>query len=178
MQQSHVKEVAALHVEALGGLLSSLGETAARAFYRGYLMSPSCVAFVAEDHGRVRGFVLGAKNPEQMKRDALRARPLRLFTGLGVGLLRRPDRLRALFDTAVPFDPRAPELTYIAVRDRGTGVGTALLDAFSHALPGFELSVEQTNERAVRFYEARGLRRTRTYEQFGATYFRYASVAG
>ena len=79
------------------------------------------------------------------------------------------------------FDPRAPELTYIAVREdaRSAGVGSALLTAFHSALRAqgvgrYELSVEADNQGAVAFYESRGLRPIGTYRQFGATYRRHA----
>jgi ribosomal protein S18 acetylase RimI-like enzyme len=178
--------VAALHCRALPGLLSALGPAATAAFYAGYLSSPRCVAFVDEHEGTVRGFVLGSGEPEGMRRDALRRNGPGILLWTALGALRRPRALRLLAGAAAGprdggFDPRAPELTYIAVREdaRGTGVGSALLTAFHAALLAqgvrrYELSVEADNEAAVTFYESRGLRRTGTYRQFGTVYRRYS----
>lgn len=184
--REHVARVAALHCRALPGLLSTLGATAAAAFYEGYLASPRCVAFVDARDGVVRGFVLGSRDPEGLRRDALRANTFGILRGVAASVLRRPGLLRHLVSgvgglSAGGFDPRAPELTYIAVREdaRGAGVGSALLAAFHSALRGqgvgrYELSVEADNQEAVAFYEARGLRQAGSYRQFGTTYCRYA----
>jgi ribosomal protein S18 acetylase RimI-like enzyme len=78
------------------------------------------------------------------------------------------------------FDPRTPELTYLAVAERARrgGVGARLFAAFADAArargaQAFELSVEDDNRRAVTFYEARGMRVVRSYRQFGRAYRRY-----
>jgi len=185
-RREHVARVAALHCRALPGLLSTLGATATAAFYEGYVASPRCVAFVDEHDGLVRGFVLGSGDPEGLRRDALRANACGILRGVAASVLRRPGVLRMLAGGAAGlraggFDPRAPELTYIAVREdaRDAGVGSALLAAFHSALRGqgvgrYELSVEADNQEAVAFYEARGLRQAGTYRQFGTTYRRYA----
>ena len=185
-RRQHVARVAALHCGALPGLLSAMGPVAAAAFYEGYLASPRCVAFVDEHDGIVRGFVLGSGDPEGMRRDALRANTLGILRGMAASVLRRPRVLRLLAGGAAGlgaggFDPRGPELTYIAVREdaRGAGVGSALLAAFHSTLRGqgvgrYELSVEADNHRAITFYESRGLRQGGTYRQFGTTYRRYA----
>lgn len=185
-EREHVARVAELHCRRLKGLLSAMGPRAAIAFYEGYLASPRCVAFVDEHAGVVRGFVLGSTDPERMRRDALAANPGGILLGMVAAAFRQPGILRHLADGAMGlsgsgFDPRAPELTYIAVREdaRGAGVGSALLTAFNSALREkgvgrYELSVEEGNQDAVAFYEARGLRLAGTYRQFGTTYRRYA----
>ena len=185
-RREHVAQVAELHCKTLPGLLSALGPAAAAAFYEGYLSSPRCVAVVDEHDGVVRGFVLGSGDPERMRRDALRANRLGILRATVASVLRRPGVLRRLADGAAglrrgSYDPRAPELTYIAVLEdaRGAGVGSLLLSAFHAALRAqgvgrYELSVEADNHGAVAFYESRGLRQIGTYRQFGATYRRYA----
>jgi ribosomal protein S18 acetylase RimI-like enzyme len=183
-RRQHVARVAALHCGALPGLLSAMGPAATAAFYEGYLASPRCAAFVDEHDGIVRGFVLGSGDPEGMRRDALRANTLGILRAMAASVLRQPGVLRLLAGAAGlrgRFDARAPELTYIAVREdaRGSGVGSALLAAFHDALRGqgvgrYELSVETDNHGAVTFYESRGLRQAGTYRQFGTTYRRYA----
>jgi ribosomal protein S18 acetylase RimI-like enzyme len=185
-RREHVGRVAVLHCRALPGLLSALGSAAAAAFYEGYLASPRCVAFVDEQDATLRGFVLGSDDPETMRRDALRANTSGIALRTGASLLRRPRALLYLVGAAAGprqggFDPRAPELTYIAVREeaRGAGVGSALLAAFDAGLrlrgvARYELSVEADNEAAMAFYEAKGLKPTGSYRQFGRTYRRYA----
>jgi ribosomal protein S18 acetylase RimI-like enzyme len=185
-RREHVAQVADLHCKALPGLLSAMRPAGVAAFYEGYLASPRCVAFVDEQGGVVRGFVLGSGDPEGLRREALRANPRGILFGVVTSVLRRPGVLRQLADGAAGlraggFDPRAPELTYIAVREdaRGTGVGSALLAAFHSALRAqgvgrYELSVEADNQGAMSFYESHGLRQTGTYRQFGTTYRRYA----
>jgi ribosomal protein S18 acetylase RimI-like enzyme len=182
----HVARVADLHCRALPGLLSALGPAAVEAFYAGYLASPRSVAFVDERDGVLRGFVLGSGDPGGMRRDALRANAWRILRGVALSVLRRPRILRLLVGGALGlraggFDPRAPELTYIAVREdaRGAGAGGALLAAFHSALRAqgierYELSVEAANRQAVIFYERHGLRPVGSYRQFGSAYRRYA----
>jgi ribosomal protein S18 acetylase RimI-like enzyme len=185
-RREHVRRVAVLHCRTLPGLLTALGPSAAAAFYEGYLASPRCVAFVDEHDAVLRGFVLGSDDPEGMRRDALGANPAGILLRTAAAVLCRPGALALLVGAAAGprqggFDLRAPELTYIAVREeaRGTGVGSALLAAFDAGLrergvARYELSVEVENEAAVTFYEARGLERTSSYRQFGTTYRRYA----
>jgi len=182
----HIAPVADLHCRALPGLLSGLGPAVAAAFYAGYLASPHCVAFADERQGVLRGFVLGSGDPARMRRDALRANIRGILSRMIAALLRRPGAIRLLLGgVAGPrgggFDPRSPELTYIAVREdaRGAGVGGALLEAFHSALRArgvrrYELSVETDNREAVAFYERRGLREVGAYRQFGRGYRRYA----
>jgi len=187
-QSGHVERVADLHCRTLGGLLTALGPKSAAAFYSGYVASPACIAYVEEQGGVLRGFVLGSGDPERMRKDALRANRGSIGWAVAARVLRQPSLLRLVLDgarglrpdEAGGFDPRAPELTYIAVREdaRGAGVGSALLDAFHAALRAqgfeeYELSVEADNAQAVAFYESRGLRQTGTYRQFGTTYRRY-----
>jgi ribosomal protein S18 acetylase RimI-like enzyme len=182
----HVARVAALHCQALGGLVTALGPAAAAEFYDGYLASRSCLGFVEERADIVRGFVLGSAHPERMRHEALRAN----FRGIAGRALarafRRPGLWRLLAAgtlgaRARAFDRRAPELTYIAVRDdaRGVGIGRVLLTAFEAGLRAqgirrYELSVEADNRGALAFYEGHGLRPIGTYEEFGVTYRRYA----
>jgi ribosomal protein S18 acetylase RimI-like enzyme len=183
--RQHVTAVAALHQHALGGLLTRLGRDAIASLYLGYLASPRCTAFVAEADGVVRGFVLGSAEPEAMRRDALRSNLPGIARGVACGVLRQPGLARHVLGGfgGLPgsFDPRTPELTYIAVGDdaRGAGVGSELLRTFDASLrrcgiTHYELSVEASNHAALKFYEARGFRRTSSYLQFDTTYHRYA----
>jgi ribosomal protein S18 acetylase RimI-like enzyme len=184
--REHIAAVAALHYRALGGLLTMLGPAAIAPFYRGYLDSPRCIAFVDVREGALRGFVLGSSAPAAMRRDALRANLVGIAAGMARALLWRPRLLRHVLSgvsgmRGAAFDPTAPELTYVAVREdaRGNGSGGALLRAFGAALrrqgvTRYELSVEASNRAALAFYESHGLRQTGSYRQFETTYHRYA----
>ena len=49
---------------------------------------------------------------------------------------------------------------FVAPRERGAGVGTALIDAAKRAMPnGFSLRMDASNGKAARFYERRGMKR-------------------
>jgi ribosomal protein S18 acetylase RimI-like enzyme len=189
-----VVEVAKLHCEALPGLLSALGPGLAQAVYEGYVASPRRLGFVEVEGGVLQGFVLGSDAPEAWRREARDANRWAILRGLAAGLRRRPRALRDVLSMAVTmgtsppnpgegagaFDPRTPELTYIAVAERARrrGVGARLFDAFADAARArgaraFELSVEVDNPRAAAFYEARGMRVACAYRQFGRAYRRY-----
>jgi ribosomal protein S18 acetylase RimI-like enzyme len=179
-----VVEVAKLHCEALPGLLSALGPGLAQAVYEGYVASPRRLGFVEVEGGVLQGFVLGSDAPEAWRREARDANRWAILRGLAAGLRRRPRALRDVLSLARSgagaFDPRTPELTYIAVAERARrrGVGARLFDAFADAARArgaraFELSVEVDNPRAAAFYEARGMRVACAYRQFGRAYRRY-----
>ena len=184
-RKEHVERVAHLHCRALPGLLTALGPAAAAAFYEGYLSSPRCVAFVDEHEGTVRGFALGSPDPEEMRRDGLRARAPVILCAILASALRRPSVLRHLahgwvrFATAASTPGRPADVHRGWDDARGAGIGSALLRAFQGALrrqgvTRYELSVEANSREAVAFYEARGLRELSTYRQFGTAYRRYA----
>jgi ribosomal protein S18 acetylase RimI-like enzyme len=181
-----VVEVAKLHCQALPGLLSALGPAPAQAVYEGYVASPRRLGFVEVEGAVLQGFVLGSDSPEPWRREALAANPWAILRGIAAGLRRRPRALSHVLSLAIPgagadaFDPRPPELTYLAVAERARrrGVGARLFDAFADAARArgaraFELSVEVDNRRAAAFYEARGMRVVRAYRQFGRAYRRY-----
>jgi ribosomal protein S18 acetylase RimI-like enzyme len=78
------------------------------------------------------------------------------------------------------YDPRTPELTYIAVeRDaRGRRIGEQLVRAFTTAMhesgiPAYELSVDDENMRGRAFYERLGFVAIGRYEEFGRAHIRY-----
>src|SRR4051794_7712279 len=118
MRREHVGAVAALHREALPGLLSALGPAAVRAAYEGYLASPRGLGFVDVELGALSGFVVGSDTPRLWRREALRANRRAILLGVAGGLLARPRALPYVLSLAWPsgdFDPDVPELTYIAV---------------------------------------------------------------
>lgn len=182
----HVNEVAALHVRSLAGVLTQLGPMSARAYYAACAESPLAIAFVAEESGRVTGFVLGAISHPRLRRDVLRRRPAAVLAGVAAGALRHPAIVswlaRSVRDGSdgEDYDTSAPELIYLAVADaaRRQGVARALVIRFADAMrsagrAAFELSVAEDNPGAVSFYERLGFERTGRYFEFGRWHLRY-----
>jgi ribosomal protein S18 acetylase RimI-like enzyme len=185
VSRKHVVEVAQLHCTTLKGLLSVLGLRAAIAYYTGAVESASTVGFVCSDGDRIRGYVVGSVHPAKLKREVLRHNALGTLTGLFVGILRRPSALNWLLKSfrgpdEGSYDDQAPELTYLAVAAncRSSGVGTQLVEAFTQAMretgvDAYELSVDEDNEPAIRFYERAGFRRVAYYRDFQGLHRRY-----
>ena len=181
----HVDGVARLHCSALTGLLRELGEAAVRAFYAGCVRTGSAAGFVYLQQGEVRGFVLGSVHPDRVKRAVVRNNPAGTLGGMLLGIFRRPAALAWLLRSFKGpdeggYDPREPELTYLAVSPecREGGIGRLLMDAFTQAmrdagLSAYELSVDDDNERAVAFYEKRGFKPVGRYREFGTLHRRY-----
>jgi len=182
---SHVREVARMHTESLTGLLSALGQPAARAYYQGAARAPETRAFVAYDGEHVVGFVMGSARPEKLRRRIARENRAAILAGLFRGIALRPHLLKWLLRTRKgpdegSYDSRAPELIYLAVasRMRGSGTGRALVDAFTAAMKrdgagSYELSVDDSNVSAVGFYEKLGFHVTGRYREFGIWHRRY-----
>jgi ribosomal protein S18 acetylase RimI-like enzyme len=181
----HIGQVARLHRAALKGLLFELGEAAARAFYSGCVRTGSAAGFVYIQKGEVRGFVLGSVRPDRLKRAILRSNPIGTLTGVFLGIFHRPAALALLVKSVRgpdegSYDPREPELTYLAVAAdcRTSGIGGSLVDAFTKAMrdagvPGYELSVDDDNDGAAAFYERRGFKPIGRYREFNARHLRY-----
>ena len=181
----HVDQVAKLHCAALTGLLSELGETAARAFYTGCVRTGASAGFVDLQQGEVRGFVLGSVHPGKVKRAVAGDNPAGILAGLLRGVLRRPAALGWILKSfhgpdEGGYDGESPELTYLAVSSasRGSGIGKSLVAAFTRAMreagvPAYELSVDDANERAAAFYEGRGFTSIGRYREFGVLHRRY-----
>lgn len=179
LDAEHVSEVARLHCENLTGLLSQLGTRAARAYYLGCVGSRAAVGLVFIRDERLVGFALGSPSPAQLKNDVLRLNPRGTLGGILVGVLRRPAAgLHLLRSLSGPpegsYDSRCAELIYLAVSGdaRGAGVGRRLLEAFGRALRDhgvrtYELSVDEDNRSAIRFYEKAGFELVGQYREFG-----------
>ena len=181
----HVDQVARLHCAALTGLLSELGEPAARAFYSGCVGTGAAAGFVDLEQDRVRGFVLGAVHPVNVRRAVFLNGPAGTITAVLRGVLRHPAALKWLFKSFKGpdegrYESGEPELTYLAVSSacRESGIGGSLVDSFTRAMresgvTAYELSVDDENERAAAFYERRGFKPIGCYREFGTLHRRY-----
>jgi ribosomal protein S18 acetylase RimI-like enzyme len=185
LRADHVKQVAALHVASLTGLLTVLGEPAARAYYGGCAESPLSTAFVAVDGANVLGMVAGSRWPRLLKREVVARKPFALAAAVTLGVMRRPSALplvRESFGAPAPdsYDPGLAELTYLAVAaaHRRGGIGRQLVDAFTAAMraadvPLYELSVDDDNPAAAQFYERLGFEPVGRYREFSIDHRRY-----
>jgi ribosomal protein S18 acetylase RimI-like enzyme len=120
----------------------------------------------------------------------LRANRLQVLVGLCLGLARRPSALRLIFQSGHgpdegTYDPRQPELTYLAVTSgsRSAGIGRQLVAAFGEAMQhagaqAYELSVDDENHPAIIFYERLGFRLVGRYSEFGIVHHRYRLELG
>ena len=185
LQSAHVRAVAELHVATLTGLVTMLGVRVARTFYEGCAESPLAIGFVAIDQGVVRGFVLGSTAPAQLKRDVIARHPVRTAYAMVAGALGEPSGLAWLARSfrgpdEGSYDMSAAELTYIAVDPvmQRHGAGGQLVDAFTTALRArgvrsYELSVDEDNPAAAKFYEHHGFVSVGRYREFGKVHIRY-----
>lgn len=185
LRAEHVKAVAALHVDTLTGLLTALGLPAARAHYAACAESPLSTAFVALDGEMVRGFVAGSQWPRLLKREVLTRKPFAVAAAVALGVVRRPTVLPLVtesFRGPAPdsYDPGVAELTYLAVapEQRRGGVGRQLVGAFTAAIRSaggdrYELSADDDNTAAAKFYEDLGFKRIGRYREFGIDHRRY-----
>jgi len=185
LAKSHVRDVARLHCETLTGLLTELGEPAARAFYSGSVRVGSARGFVDAEGGTILGFVFGSVRPADLKKEIFRRNPFGTVAGLVSGSLRKPSAFGFLLKSFKgpdegTYDSACAELTYLAVAQgsRKSGAGRRLVEAFSGAMrdahvPSYELSVDGDNAGAIRFYETLGFKLVGRYREFGIAHGRY-----
>ena len=170
--------LAELHMETLPGDVSDftpLGRSVVRRFYANASARGAATVCVAEESGRLLGFVMITPDISQLF-------PRTLLAGAGdivsfvltanpIGLARA---VFTKFTSGTAAVPAVPELVYLGVseRARGKGVGAALMDA-AHAafaaqgIASYELNVHADNAPAVKLYLGKGLTVTRRYEKGG-----------
>lgn len=185
MHSADVPAVASLHSAQIPSLLSRLGRPAVRAWYRAALGTGEAIGLVSMDGGELAGFVLGAVHPVGLRSSVVRLRPATILGCTLLGVLRRPSNLSAVLRSRRgpppgAYDTEVPELIYLATAPgrQGSGVGKALVAAFSNVMRGcgvtrYELSVDDDNARAIKFYERAGLRQVGAYEEFGTAHRRF-----
>ena len=165
--EADVDFAATMHASEISeGFLPSLGHPFLARLYRRVVRSPRSFLLVADDDGRVVGFVAGSENVGALYRSFL------LHDGVPAALRALPRIARSarrVFETlrypAGDTDLPAAELLAIAVEPdaRSRGIGHALVEAFTAELrrrnvDGARVVVAADNERAVRVYEACGFR--------------------
>jgi ribosomal protein S18 acetylase RimI-like enzyme len=176
------RALAELHMETLPGDVSDftpLGGAVVRRFYRNAIVRGAATVCVAEEAGRLLGFVMITPDISQLF-------PRTLLAGLGdialfvltanpIGLARA---VIAKFSSGTATVDAVPELVYLGVSAaaRGKGVGGLLMAAAHEAfraqgIPSYELNVHADNPAAVKLYLASGLVVRRRYEKGGHPMF-------
>ena len=170
--------LAELHMETLPGDVSDftpLGRSVVRRFYANAIARGAATVCVAEESGRLLGFVMITPDISQLFPRTLLAGAGDIasfvFTANPIGLARA---LVAKLTSGTASVPSVPELVYLGVSGgaRGKGVGAALMDA-AHAaftaqgIASYELNVHSDNAPAVKLYLGKGLEVTRRYEKGG-----------
>jgi ribosomal protein S18 acetylase RimI-like enzyme len=165
--EADVDLVAALHASEIGeGFLSTLGHPFLARLYRRIVRTPRSFLLVADDDGRVVGFVAGSEDVGALYRTFL------LHDGAAAALRALPRIMRSarrVYETlrypAGDNDLPAAELLAIAVEPnaRGRGIGHALVDAFTAELrrrhvAAARVVVAADNAGALRVYQASGFK--------------------
>ena len=172
------RALAELHMETLPGDVSDftpLGGSVVRRFYRNAIERGAATVCVAEEDGRLLGFVMITPDISQLF-------PRTLLAGFGdiarFVLTANPFGLAkaviAKFTSGTATVEAVPELVYLGVHRaaRGKGVGGLLMEA-AHAafraqgIATYELNVHADNPSAVKLYLGHGLVVRRRYEKGG-----------
>ena len=175
---SEVGQIVKVHQDSFPGFfLTFLGTRFMTLLYEDLCNCPSAVLLVARRGGRVVGFAGGVEN-ESSYFASLKQRRAREFARASmIAVARQPTILPRLWRArrrdveGSSVGPPATLLTIgVSPEGQGLGVGAALLNSFTQALrdrgiPVFTLTTDAVdNERAIRFYEAAGMRRVRTFK--------------
>jgi ribosomal protein S18 acetylase RimI-like enzyme len=172
--------IADLHIEAFPGyFLTHLGAEFLQRYYAPFLEG-SHTSVVAESEGKVIGFVVGTSNVDQLNRSIFRPNFLafarivvtKTFTdsvvrrGIFARVAHVPVAVKSLFSRNAHVEPHSSATSYlysIAVTPARHGSSTAheMLTYYvrqerRRGLDMVELTVFETNGRALRFYEREG----------------------
>lgn len=164
--------VANVHLAAFPGFfLTSLGRKFLSEMYRGFLNHPSGIFFVAEEGGKVMGFVAGTSAPAEFFSELRRRRSLFFLLWALPALLRHPMVVFQKLRSAIFYRGDKPAgleggalLSSIGVSPDvvGKSVGKRLLhdfenEAFSRGVEFVYLTTDEVgNERVNKFYKNNG----------------------
>lgn len=162
-------QMAEIHREAISeGFLSSLGERFLTGLYRHLSGMENAFAFVAEEEGRVLGFIVGALDTGSVYRSYAQKGGLSAILTLAPKLL-SPRRVARVMETVLyPGRKRndglpEPEILNFCVRSdqQGKGVGGALFQALCtefarRGVGEIRIVTGEGQVSAQHFYEAKG----------------------
>lgn len=170
MCQADLTAVVSIHVTSFSGFfLTRMGPRFLRAYYQAVLDFEGSIALVASDEpsGELRGFAVGFRDPQGFYA-LFRERRRRLLPVIMLAILRDPFLVpQVLRNTRRVADQSrhrvdAVELSSIAVRTRGGGIGALLVETFADAArQGSAHRITLTtdaddNDAVLRFYEKHG----------------------
>ena len=163
------KDVACMHIEALDkSFLASLGESFLALFYKALVEYKEGILIVAEDDGKVIGFISGVKNTGDfyryfLKRHFIKAGFLLLPRVVNLSTLRRVFEILRYFGEDIGGSIPKAELLSIAVEKNYQGRGTSkllfetLIEKFHRmGVNEFRVVVGSVLTRAKRFYQKMG----------------------
>jgi ribosomal protein S18 acetylase RimI-like enzyme len=172
--------LAAIHSDALADdFLPSLGLPFLETLYRALLAQPQVVAFGFEENGDLDGFVLGCERTDRLFRSALATHAAPMALHVAAAVCRRPVlALRVLETFVYPSKEALPsvpaELVVFAIKSstRGLGNGRQLVSMLNAAFAGreikaYKIGVNQSNDRANRFYQGLGCVRVASFRMYG-----------
>lgn len=191
LQKEHAAQVARLHIAGISsGFISSLGERFVTVLYEAIAESPHGFGFVAEDEGKVAGFVAFTTDINQLYKSILFKKGLR-FVFLLVGKMVTLNRIKRVFQTLFypnrvkSFDlPKAELLSIVISQDaRGQGLGkqlcrTGLEACRKRGIEKVKVLVAADNEAANKLYQACGFARASQIENHGVVSNIYVADTG
>lgn len=135
LESKDVEQIAQLHIEGIrSGFISSLGHDFVKALYVAIAQSKKSFGFVAEENGKIFGFITFASDLNKLYRSIIFRRGLR-FVFLLTGKVFRPRQMKKIFQTLFyPTRLRKMNLPLadllsivIAPEAREKGLGTQLI---------------------------------------------------
>lgn len=173
-------QVARLHIEGIDtGFISSLGERFVTVLYEAIVDSPYGFGFVAEEDGKVLGFIAFTMDINKLYRSLIFKKGVK-FIFLLAGKMVSLNRIRRVFQTLFypsrikAFDLPKAELLSIAVtpEGRGKGVGKELIakgleECRKRGIDKVKVLVAAGNEAANKLYEKCGFERVTQIDSHG-----------
>lgn len=172
MKEYDIPNVVEVHLAGFKGFfLSFLGPAFLRELYKGAVIDPSGISFIAENEGMICGFVMGTTHPSGFYKGLIKSRWWRFALASIFPALRKPSiiprLLRALsMPERVNKQDNRGTLMSIAVLPevKGKGIGKALVNSFLEdaAKQGLKqvdlLSDRYNNDDVNTFYKALGFK--------------------
>jgi ribosomal protein S18 acetylase RimI-like enzyme len=162
-----------------GTFLSRLGQPFLRALYRGFATCEHSYSYVAILEGQAVGIIVGTDDTAALYRTVYRRYLWQLLGPVLLGMVRDP-RLIGLFAQSLRYPeqekgaPGVGEFLFIGVDPaaRQHGVGRLMFEHLvaecqGYGLHGLFLTVDVTNETAIRFHERNGFVRKHTATVIG-----------
>lgn len=158
-----IPEIATIHVNELkNDFLPSLGTDFLEAIYSGVIGNGEAFGFVAQEKGKVIGFIIGTKNMDRFFKAALKSNFIKIMYLLTLKVLRKPKLIKNILETFLYTEkekgPKS-ELVVIAVLKKwqGKGIGKKLVKSLEsyfkkEHINRYKLTV-YADKKAINFYK-------------------------